>query len=329
MDYRGTKLLTAVALSLAVSAASAAPKGDRGLSALAWLDSGGAFKALNSEPDRRLHIRSFDNPNGADDPGSAKRRWHRISAGEILFHTPVLLGGQAAKAGISCASCHVNGRDNAHFQFPGVSGDPGTADVTHSFFSSFRGDNDFNPVSIPDLTQPGKVSHDKPEELEQFIRGLIVEEFDGQEPNRATLDALAAYIRALRPCDGCRPRPVTVTTHLDRAKQALSVAVQPEANEQGLSRLLIAGARSQLSLIHERYAAKELAKERTALLALSERLAELQNNIDVHDARFYQLRREANNQLRALRTLLGDSESRSLYNPERLNAYLGKQDGQK
>ncbi len=324
MDHRGTKLLTFAALTLAVTAASAAPKENRGLSALAWLEPRGALQALSNEPDRRLHVRSSENPAATDDPGSTKRRWQQISAGEILFHTPILLGGQAAKAGISCASCHVNGRDNAHFQFPGVSHDPGTADVTHSFFSSFRGDDHFNPVSIPDLTRPGKISHENPEELEKFIRGLIVEEFDGQEPGNAALTALAAYVRALRPCDGCSPRPLIMTTHLGRVKQALSAAVQIEASEQRLSHLLIGGARTQLSLIHERYADKKLARERTAITKLSVDLATLQDNIGVRSARYYQLHRKATDQIQALRKLLADSESRSLYNPERLEAYLEK-----
>jgi hypothetical protein len=49
--------------------------------------------------------------------------------GRIAFRAPLLLGGQAARAGLSCATCHRNGRTNPHFHFPGLSGDAGTADV--------------------------------------------------------------------------------------------------------------------------------------------------------------------------------------------------------
>ena len=173
------------------------------LSAMAWLDQEGQLEALTSAPGIgfRITAETLDHTD-------------QMLAGQIAFHTPTLLGGQAAKAGISCASCHVNGRDNPHFSFPGVSGAPGTADVTHSFFSSHRGDGQFNPVLIPDLAKPGKISRDREGELEQFMRGLIVEEFDGAEPDHAVLDTLAVYVRAL--CSECAigPKPITLETHL-------------------------------------------------------------------------------------------------------------------
>ncbi|NJS15549.1 MAG: hypothetical protein HC788_14335, partial [Sphingopyxis sp.] len=121
-------------------------------------------------------------------------------AGEALFNSPSLLGGQAAKGGLSCASCHVNGRGNRHFVMTGVSDAPGTADVTNSFFSPARGNGRFDPVVIPDLALPGKVARDPAAAaLEPFIRTLIVEEFSGSEPTPAMLGALAAYVRAVRP----------------------------------------------------------------------------------------------------------------------------------
>ena len=58
-----------------------------------------------------------------------------VQRGALLFESPTLLGGQAAKAGLSCAACHRNGRGNPVFVFPGISGPPGTADVTHGLFS--------------------------------------------------------------------------------------------------------------------------------------------------------------------------------------------------
>ncbi|MFL6729987.1 MAG: hypothetical protein ACJ8EZ_08675, partial [Sphingomicrobium sp.] len=45
-----------------------------------------------------------------------------VAVGRALFRSPLLLGGQAARAGLSCASCHRNGRSNPHFHFPGISG---------------------------------------------------------------------------------------------------------------------------------------------------------------------------------------------------------------
>ena len=48
-----------------------------------------------------------------------------------VFRTPELLGGQAARVGLSCDACHINGRNNPTFYIDGVSGLPGTVDVHH------------------------------------------------------------------------------------------------------------------------------------------------------------------------------------------------------
>src|SRR5262249_45738331 len=123
--------------------------------------------------------------------------------GRIAFRAPLLLGGQAARVGLSCSSCHRNGRTNPDFHFPGVSGEPGTADVTTSILSSHRGDGTFNPKPIPDLAgDPAKriVTRDprKPD-LAKFIHGLITQEFDGPEPPRKVLLGIADYVRSIAP----------------------------------------------------------------------------------------------------------------------------------
>src|SRR4051794_27396306 len=132
---------------------------------------------------------------------AAQRR--SVAIGRALFRSPLMLGGQAARAGLGCASCHRNGRTNPHFHFPGVSGDAGTADVTASIMSEHRGDGIFNPKPIPDLGgDPArlKISRDPTKaELKTFIHGLITREFDGAEPPVAALDSIAAYVRALQP----------------------------------------------------------------------------------------------------------------------------------
>jgi len=139
--------------------------------------------------------------------------------GRIAFRAPLLLGGQAARAGLSCAACHRNGRTNAHFHFPGLSADAGTADVTASLMSSHRGDGIFNPKAIPDLAgDPAKlkVSRDPAkDDLKKFIHGLVTQEFDGPEPPPAVLDCLAAYVRSLSgqaPKDAVSSRPDALST---------------------------------------------------------------------------------------------------------------------
>lgn len=179
-----------------------------------------------------------------------------IEIGRAAFRSPLLLGGQAARAGISCESCHRAGHGNQNFVFPGVSGAPGTADVTSSLFSSKRGDGLANPRSIPDLTSgPARIDRDPASPtLRHFIRGLVVDEFDGLEVSDAVLDGLVAYVRAL---GGACSADVTRTVVLEAdtaiaaagaAKHSLSI---PDATT---ARLLIGAARSALGRIDERYA---------------------------------------------------------------------------
>ena len=197
-----------------------------------------------------------------------------VLSGRALFGAPTLLGGQAAKAGLSCASCHINGRDNPHFLLAGVSAVPGTADVTNSFFSAARGNGRFDPVVIPDLAMPGKVARDPDARaLEAFVRNLIVEEFGGQEPTPAMLDVLATYVRAVRACPG-EPR---IGRGLGDQLSAIDDGVAgvrlmiDRADLQGAA-LSIASMRHQLGLIAERYAGPGLAEEREELLAASRAL---------------------------------------------------------
>lgn len=195
-----------------------------------------------------------------------------------LFNTPTLLGGQAAKAGLSCASCHVNGRDNPHFLLPSLSGAAGTADVTSSFFSAARGNGVHDPVQIPDLARPGKISRAQGDPaLEAFIRNLIVEEFSGMEPSPATLSALASYVRAMRSCqDKVRAQERRLSDQLDLIEVAIEGAsAMTRLGETSTAKLAIASARHQLGLIDERYSGRHFKVEQKLLLDASTRLREI------------------------------------------------------
>jgi hypothetical protein len=190
--------------------------------------------------------------------GSAERRSARI--GRIAFRAPLLLGGQAARVGLSCSTCHKNGRSNADFHFPGLSGDPGTADVTNSLMSSHRGDGIFNPKPIPDLAgDPAKlkISRDPHKtDLRTFIHGLITQEFDGPEPPPAVLDGLVAYVRSLSPgaCRGAQDGEIRMRSMLEDVETAVSLAQQSyAAGDKPTARLLIGAARSTLGRIDERF----------------------------------------------------------------------------
>jgi len=251
-----------LAAAVAVAAPAATPTM---FETLRWTAPGAELAALTSQP--------------AACPVFGLQDAALVDAGQALFNSPALLGGQAAKAGLNCASCHVNGRDNAHFLLSGVSDQPGTADVTNSFFSAARGNGRFDPIIIPDLAVPGKVSRDPAAgALEPFIRMLIVEEFSGREPTAAMLAALGAYIRAIRLCPGDGARFVAhgLRDQLSLVNAALTGAADmAERGETQTARALIAAARHQLGLVSERYAGPALAPERAQLLGASRALQRL------------------------------------------------------
>jgi len=252
-----------------------------------------------------------------------------IEIGRAAFNTPLLLGGQAARAGIQCESCHRGGRTNWAFFFPHVSGKPGTADVTNSLFSSHRGDRIDNPKPIPDLSGPRallKVSRDpaKPD-LRNFIHGLVTEEFDGAEPPRAVMDGLAAYVRNLRPqaCPPASVQPITIESVMADATRAMRAAAAATMRKDAATAILmVASARTQLGLIHERYSAPALASERAALHTADLDLASIQNDLRAGDPGAALRLALWPGQAAALTKTLQAREAKSLFNPAMLAAAM-------
>ena len=80
------------------------------------------------------------------------KQTQKIAVGRLAFRSPYLLGGQAARRGLTCQACHGQGQTNTHFFVTGLSSAPGTADVTSFHFSDELGDEAFNPVPIPSLS---------------------------------------------------------------------------------------------------------------------------------------------------------------------------------
>jgi hypothetical protein len=236
MDRRGRR--AALILALALSA----PASAQTLQAQRWMAKGADPRVLT-----RLPAECLAKPANAEAALSAE-------IGRAAFRTPTLLGGQAARAGLSCDSCHRNGRDNPHFHFPGISGAPGTADVTASLFSAHRGDGTFNPRPIPDLGGPKeKLRPQDGPALKTFIHGLIVEEFDGHEPPARVLDGLVTYVRDLRTCGNASTR-LGASDYISDALRAVRAAVQAlDRGDAPTAELLISGARARLGLIAERY----------------------------------------------------------------------------
>jgi hypothetical protein len=243
-----------------------------------------------------------------------------LDVGYVAFRTPLLLGGQAARAGLSCNSCHREGRGNPQFLFVGISGEPGTADVTSSLVSRKRGDGTHNPVPIPDLaTPPFKISRSDPGKLEGFIRGLIVEEFDGAEPGSTVLAGLAGYIRALNGprCEGSAPEPVSLARDVADYLRSMEALKDALANRDvPTAILMLHGARTALGVIDERFAVAGGAEARAVLAREDRRLARLLAKIRSNGLGVVQP------DVKLLNRLASKAEQ-SLYNPVHLSAAIG------
>ena len=295
---RRRRLLTAAA-PLPLLLATAADSPDLPIAEARWVIPEARFETLTRAPAECLSW-----------PREAAAR-RSVAIGRAAFRAPLLLGGQGARAGLSCASCHRSGRGNPHFSFPGLSGAAGTADVTSSLMSSHRGDGTINPKPIPDLaTGRRSVPHDRPSRaLETFIRGLIVEEFDGPEPPAAVLSGLADYVRAMTPA-ACRGAGrVRLQTELAEVDSALAAA---RGADRDSMKLLVGAARSQLGRIDQRFQLPGLAPERALLRKADTDLAAIQRlGSGPASAAIDRWLKHWPAQLRTLRR----KEARSLFNP--------------
>lgn len=248
-----------------------------------------------------------------------------VEIGRAAFRSPLILGGQAARAGISCESCHRGGASNPDFMFPGVSGAPGTADVTSSLFSSYRGDGIDNPKPIPNLAGPrsalkvdqapaGRV-------LESFIHGLVTEEFDGPEPPPAVLNGLAAYVRALSPaaCPRAGTQAITLAQGMADARRAVAAARGALGKKDDATAVvMIDAARARLRDIDERFSGlpRDQARLRALDLDLSAALAAVRATDGTADQRLVVWRETSV----AMERALARDASRSLYNAARISA---------
>jgi hypothetical protein len=260
--------LLAVVLLGAAAAAPPAPP----LRAMRWLAPGvDASVALTRRPTECLS------------PAADAAEAYAVALGLAAFRTPLVLGGQAARAGLSCDSCHQAGRDNPDFDFPGVSGAPGTADVTTSVLSSHEMNAAHGAVRIPNLSGPKsalKTSQDPASgALEAQINAIATHEFDGEPMPASVLKGLAAYVRRLTP-EAC---PAEMWARLDVRGAMAEVRTAAKTGSMALLHgdgpaavVMLASARSQLGDIDERYAGPELAPQRAALAQSSLDLAAAQ-----------------------------------------------------
>jgi len=239
--------LASPALLAALIVSNAHAGGDAALSDARWLAPDTDIAAFLTAPaDECLGV-----------PSDEDEAW-RVEAGRALFRSPLVLGGPAARYGLSCNSCHRDGRDNPHFFLEGLSGAPGGADVTSALFSTSREDGAFNPKPIPDLAGAGAKSalgssgrfHD----LEGFIASAVSEEFQGAAPE-TVIGALASYVRALDRRSCGRPQPqglVRALSDLRRAIAAVDGAL--ERGDRAAADALFLTALQDLKRLDERFA---------------------------------------------------------------------------
>jgi hypothetical protein len=127
------------------------------------------------------------------------RKSYLVNLGDLAFSSPGLFGGPAKRAGLSCASCHMNGASNAKLYVPGMSTHPGNFDTTGGFFNPRADDGVLDPLTVPSLRGARYLApygHDgRIASLREFIRNVIVNEFAGPEPSPAIVDAMVTYIQ--------------------------------------------------------------------------------------------------------------------------------------
>jgi len=260
----------------------------------------------------------------AAEPGSEAGRRDGRERGKLAFESPALLGGAAARRGLACSSCHLNGRGNPDFFVQGVSGEPGTADVTSSVFSKVRGDGTFNPVPIPDLAKKdGKQIQDRTSQaFRDKVHGLIVEEFDGQEPPPEVFDDVLAYLDGLdvAACEdaaGVKELGVRddIFAAMTAAAYADSVTTPPE-----VALFYLRVARERIERLHERYAGDDhdLEMVRLDLVGMSRRLGVTADDIRAGRTPI----RTAYGDWMDLMQKLDRLQRRSLYEPAVLKAAL-------
>jgi len=208
-------------------------------------------------------------------PECLATRTPEIEIGRALFRSPVLLGGPAARLGLSCNACHSNGGANVRFLLPELTDRIGHADVTSEWASATRGDGRANPLPIPDLA--GAANHAgfgqaREPSLDAFVRGVIVEEFQGAPPPSQAFDGLIAYLRALRlrACPADHHTPIDLASAANDVRRALHAA---EAADTETAGLLIASAQDAMGRIVERLPAPAFARDRRRLERLALDLA--------------------------------------------------------
>ncbi len=162
---------------------------DPRLEAAPWLPPGSDLN--DQDPLPRLVL-------GFEQQGIDERDLFLVSLGDMVFDSPEIFGEPARSLGLACSTCHNRSDINQRFFIPGISPQPGAADVDGSFFNARFNDHRNDALDIPSLRGirfTGPYGRDgRFASLRDFSRNVIVNEFNGPEPSPLVLDALVAYM---------------------------------------------------------------------------------------------------------------------------------------
>ncbi len=215
------------------------------------------------------------------DPGRAQS----VRLGRVAFRSPALLGGLAARVGMSCDSCHRNGHDNPVFHFSGVSEEPGTADVTGNVFSRNRDDGRRNPVRIPSLVDAGSAAPfgtvRPASDLATFLRAVVIDEFQGVAPAPSVLLGMVAYLESLRSA-ACPERRLLVVSFEADARElvaTLEVVIETlDGSDLHGGLFALASLRAALGRLYRRF--PESIPARADLIELSRSLSRVRHSLE-------------------------------------------------
>lgn len=269
--------------------------------------------------------RYFPDPISEED-----RQTYHVELGRVAFRNSLLLGGFAAREGLTCATCHPGGQRNDAFFISGLSAEAGTIDTTTSVFSKVLGDNRFNPVAIPSLIDVAKTAPYGQKEnfstLDDFVRHVIVDEFAGEQPSAVIFEALLAYLNALD-SDLSKPsEPLRVRHSMDDLKRSLDVLEETvKRDDKQLIFFIVHGMRQDLGRVAERYRGPDCLAIRTDLSEASEILRLFRVQIDANEgmaaeATLFRFR----DYLEGLNSRLEQFEPQSLYLESNLREQLSR-----
>jgi cytochrome c553 len=147
------------------------------------------------------YLRTLAHDPGGYDPTRADGVVIDLLLGDLLFHSPHILGENARRAGLSCQACHPNGATNATLMIPGVSDRPGNVDLTTAHFRAGADNRIADPINTPSLRGvrfTGPYGRDgRTASLSEFVRDVVTGEFGGAPLPAAHLAALVRYVQDL------------------------------------------------------------------------------------------------------------------------------------